>query len=228
MEERISKLFCSCALLLLLAIVSHPLAAQEVTGSISGVVLDPSGAGIPKAEVKAIQVETGLTRTVVSDGRVYEYFLAGFAGAEGKRGGEFYTPGSVVWVLVEMLEPFPEFLAEVREIQRKNLALEALRKLINGEVRAQSKRNITQAAAFSDRLQNAIASYHANAITTVQVLEELIQLAKDVRKARQRGEESGLSDEEIAFYDASLRTAAPAKSWGAQAAGDRPRTGLKC
>jgi type I restriction enzyme R subunit len=95
-----------------------------------------------------------------------------------------------------------EFLAEVREMDRKNLALEALRKLINGEVRSQSKRNVVQARAFSDRLQDAIARYHANAITTVQVLEELIKLAKDIREARQRGEESGLSDEEIAFYDA--------------------------
>ena len=95
-----------------------------------------------------------------------------------------------------------DFLAEVREIKTKNLALEALRKLINGEVRSQSKRNVVQAKAFSERLQEAIARYHANAITTVQVLEELIQLAKDIRAARARGEESGLSDEEIAFYDA--------------------------
>jgi type I restriction enzyme R subunit len=60
-----------------------------------------------------------------------------------------------------------DFLAEVREMERKNLALEALRKLINVEVRSQSKRNVTQARAFSDRLQDAIARYHANAITTV-------------------------------------------------------------
>jgi type I restriction enzyme R subunit len=95
-----------------------------------------------------------------------------------------------------------EFLAEVREMEWKNLAFEGLRKLINGEVRSQSKRNVVQGRAFSDRLQDAIARYHANAITTVQVLEELIQLAKDIRAARERGEESGLSDEEIAFYDA--------------------------
>jgi type I restriction enzyme R subunit len=95
-----------------------------------------------------------------------------------------------------------EFLAEVREMDKKNLALEALRKLINGEVRSQSKRNVVQARAFTERLEAAIARYHANAITTVQVLEELIQLAKDIRAARERGEESGLSDEEIAFYDA--------------------------
>jgi type I restriction enzyme R subunit len=95
-----------------------------------------------------------------------------------------------------------EFLAEVRETKKKNLAIEALKKLINGDVRAQSKRNVTQSKAFSERLQAAIARYHANAITTAQVIEELIQLAKDIRAARARGEELGLSPEEIAFYDA--------------------------
>lgn len=95
-----------------------------------------------------------------------------------------------------------EFLAEVRDMDKKNLALEALRKLINGEVRSQGNRNVVQAKAFSERLEAAILRYHTNAITTVQVLEELIQLAKDIRAARQRGEETGLSDEEIAFYDA--------------------------
>jgi type I restriction enzyme R subunit len=95
-----------------------------------------------------------------------------------------------------------DFLAEVREMDKKNLALEALRKLINGEVRAQSKRNVTQARIFSERLESAIGRYHTNALTTVQVLEELLQLAKDIKEARQRGDETGLSDEEIAFYDA--------------------------
>ncbi len=95
-----------------------------------------------------------------------------------------------------------EFLAEVREMDHKNLALEALRKLINGEIWSQSKRNVVQSKTFSERLEAAVARYHANAITTVQVLEELIQLAKDIRAAHERGEEAGLSDEEIAFYDA--------------------------
>ncbi|MCB9960151.1 MAG: type I restriction endonuclease subunit R [Rhodospirillaceae bacterium] len=95
-----------------------------------------------------------------------------------------------------------EFLAEVRQMERKNLALEALRKLINGEVRSQSRQNVTQAKAFSDRLEAAIGRYHTNALTTVQVLEELLALAKDIQQARRRGAESGLSREEIAFYDA--------------------------
>jgi type I restriction enzyme R subunit len=95
-----------------------------------------------------------------------------------------------------------EFLAEVRDSDKKNLAIEALKKLINGEVRSQAKRNVTQSKAFTERLEAAIFRYHANALTTAQILEELIQLAKDIRAARQRGDESGLSDEEIAFYDA--------------------------
>jgi type I restriction enzyme R subunit len=95
-----------------------------------------------------------------------------------------------------------DFLAEVRDSDKKNLAVEALKKLINGEVRSQAKRNVTQSKAFSERLEAAILRYHNNALTTAQVLEELIQLAKDIRAARARGEESGLSDEEIAFYDA--------------------------
>jgi type I restriction enzyme R subunit len=95
-----------------------------------------------------------------------------------------------------------QFLAEVRQTEKNNLAIEALKKLINGDVRAQSRRNVTQSKAFSERLEAAIARYHANAITTAQVLEELIQLAKDIRAARARGEETGLTAEEIAFYDA--------------------------
>jgi type I restriction enzyme R subunit len=95
-----------------------------------------------------------------------------------------------------------EFLAEVRQMEQRNLAIEALKKLLNGEVRSQSQRNVTQAKAFTERLEAAIARYHANAVTTAQVLEELIQIAKEIRAARARGEETGLTEEEIAFYDA--------------------------
>lgn len=95
-----------------------------------------------------------------------------------------------------------EFLAEVRQMEKRNLAIEALKKLIAGEVRSQAQRNVSQSKAFTERLEAAIARYHANALTTAQVLEELIQIAKDIRAARARGEETGLTDEEIAFYDA--------------------------
>ena len=95
-----------------------------------------------------------------------------------------------------------EFLAEIQGMEKKNLAMEALRKLINGELHSRSRVNVVQTRAFSQRLEEAIARYHGNAITTAEVLQELIGLAKDIRAAHRRGEEEGLSQEEIAFYDA--------------------------
>ena len=95
-----------------------------------------------------------------------------------------------------------EFLVEVQGMEKKNLAMEALRKLINGEIRARSRVNVVETRAFSARLEEAIARYHANAITTAEVIQELIGLAKDIRAAHRRGEEEGLSQEEISFYDA--------------------------
>lgn len=95
-----------------------------------------------------------------------------------------------------------DFLAELKGMERKNLALEALKKLLNDDIRSRSRTNVVQSKAFSARLEEAMARYHTNAITTVQVLQQLIDLAKDIRAARQRGEEQGLSEEEEAFYDA--------------------------
>jgi type I restriction enzyme, R subunit len=95
-----------------------------------------------------------------------------------------------------------EFLAEVQQMERKNLALEALRKLLNDGIRSRSKTNLVQSKAFSERLEDAVARYHANAVTTAEVIQELIDLARDIRAARERGEEAGLTEEEIAFYDA--------------------------
>ena len=95
-----------------------------------------------------------------------------------------------------------DFLAEVQGMEKKNLALEALRRLIDGELRSRSRVNVVETRTFSQRLEEAIARYHASAITTAEVLQELIGLARDIRAAHQRGEEEGLSREEIAFYDA--------------------------
>ncbi len=93
-----------------------------------------------------------------------------------------------------------EFLAEVQQMEKKNLGLEALRKLLNDSIRSRSRTNVVETRAFTERLEDAIARYHANAITTAEVLQELIQIAKDIRAARSRGEEQGLSEEEVAFY----------------------------
>ena len=94
------------------------------------------------------------------------------------------------------------FLAEVQRMEKKNLALEALRKLIADGIRSRSHASVVQTKLFSERLTHTVARYHANALTTAEVLQALIQLARDIRSAHQRGEASGLSDEEIAFYDA--------------------------
>lgn len=95
-----------------------------------------------------------------------------------------------------------EFLAEVHGMPQRNLAVEMLRKLLDGEIRTRSRRNIVQARSFAEMLEAAIRKYQNRAIETAQVIEELIALAKDIRVADQRGEQLGLSEEEVAFYDA--------------------------
>ncbi|MCU0242021.1 MAG: DUF3387 domain-containing protein, partial [Vicinamibacteria bacterium] len=95
-----------------------------------------------------------------------------------------------------------EFLAEIRRLPHRNLAVELLRKLLQGEVTERGGRNRVQARSFAKMLAQAIRGYQNRAVTAAQVIEELIELAKDMRKADQRGEELGLSVEEVAFYDA--------------------------
>jgi type I restriction enzyme, R subunit len=95
-----------------------------------------------------------------------------------------------------------EFLAEIQQMEKKNLALEALKKLLGDEIRSRSRSNVVEIRRFSERLDAAIARYHTNAISTVEMLQELIGLARDISLAHKRGEEEGLSLDEIAFYDA--------------------------
>jgi type I restriction enzyme R subunit len=95
-----------------------------------------------------------------------------------------------------------EFLAEVRGLPQRNLAVELLQKLLKGEIRNRSRRNVVQARSFAELLEQAIRRYQNRAIETAQVIEELIQLAKDMRAANARGEELDLSEDELAFYDA--------------------------
>ena len=95
-----------------------------------------------------------------------------------------------------------EFLAEVRGMPQRNLAVEMLRKLLEGEIKARSRKNVVQARSFAELLENAIKKYQNRAIETAQVIEELIALAKDLREAGRRGAKLGLTDDEVAFYDA--------------------------
>lgn len=107
-----------------------------------------------------------------------------------------------------------EFLAEVQGLDRKNLALEALKKLLNGEIASRAKTNHVEARAFSARLEDAVARYHANAISALEMIQELINLAKDIQASRSRGDALGLSAEEIAFYDALAENSSAVQAMG--------------
>ena len=95
-----------------------------------------------------------------------------------------------------------EFLAEVKGMDRKNLALEMLKKLLKDEIKQRSKKNVVQARNFTEMLESTIHKYQGRLIETAQVIEELIGLAKEMRQAKDKGEELGLNDDESAFYDA--------------------------
>ena len=95
-----------------------------------------------------------------------------------------------------------EFLAEVRGMEHRNLAVELLQKLLKGEVAARRRRNLVQARSFAEMLDIAIRRYQNRSVAAAQVIEELIELAREMREAGARGEQLGLSDDELAFYDA--------------------------
>jgi len=95
-----------------------------------------------------------------------------------------------------------QFLADVRGMQHKNLAVELLRKLLNDEVKTRSRHNLVQARSFAELLEKSVRRYQNRAIEAAQVIEELIELAKEMREAQKRGEKLGLSSDELAFYDA--------------------------
>jgi type I restriction enzyme R subunit len=95
-----------------------------------------------------------------------------------------------------------QFLAEVRGLKHKNVAAELLEKLLKDELKERAKRNLVQSQVFSEKLKKTLNAYHNRAISTMQVIEELIKLAKDLDKATKAGKAMGLSDDEKAFYDA--------------------------
>jgi type I restriction enzyme, R subunit len=95
-----------------------------------------------------------------------------------------------------------EFLSEVREMPQRNLAVDLLQKLLRGELAMRRRKNVVQARSFAEMLEQTIRRYQNRAIEAAQVIEELIGLAKDMREASARGESLGLSDDELAFYDA--------------------------
>jgi type I restriction enzyme R subunit len=95
-----------------------------------------------------------------------------------------------------------QFLGEVHDLPQKNLAVELLKKLLLGEIKTRSRRNVVQARLFSELLEKAIRKYQNRAVETAQVIEELIGLARHIREEEQRGAKLGLNEDEVAFYDA--------------------------
>lgn len=95
-----------------------------------------------------------------------------------------------------------EFLEEVKGMKQKNLAVELLNRLLKGSIKAFSRRNLVQSKKFSELLEAAIRKYQNRAIETTQVIMELIELAKQISEAEKRGESTGLTPDELAFYDA--------------------------
>jgi type I restriction enzyme R subunit len=95
-----------------------------------------------------------------------------------------------------------QFLDEVRELPQKNVAVELLRKLLSDEIKTRRRKNVVEARSFADMLEQAIRRYQNRSIESAAVIEELIDLAREMREADKRGEELGLSEAELAFYDA--------------------------
>jgi len=95
-----------------------------------------------------------------------------------------------------------EFLDEVREMKHKNLAVEMLKKLLEGNIKSMEKRNLVKSERFSEKLKKALNKYRNQAITNAEVIEELIRMAHEMKKAREEEKDLGLNEDEIAFYDA--------------------------
>jgi len=95
-----------------------------------------------------------------------------------------------------------QFLAEVRGLKHKNVAAELLEKLLKDELKTRTRSNLVQSQLFSEKLRQTLNAYHNRAIATHEVIEELIKLAKEMEAATKRGADLGLTDDEIAFYDA--------------------------
>jgi len=95
-----------------------------------------------------------------------------------------------------------EFLADVKDLPQRNLAFEVLKKLLNDEIKVRSKKNLVQSRLFSQMLEESIRKYQNRSIEAAAIIQELIELAKEMREAAKRGDKLGFNDEELAFYDA--------------------------
>ncbi len=107
-----------------------------------------------------------------------------------------------------------QFLAEVRGLKHRHVAAELLEKLLKGEIRTLSRKNVVQAELFSEKLKKALNAYHNRAIATQEIIEELIGLAKQMQAQQERGNDLGLNPDEVAFYDALATNAKALEAMG--------------
>jgi type I restriction enzyme R subunit len=131
------------------------------------------------------------------------------------------TDGQVIDVFTAAGLPKPDisilsdqFLAEVRGLKHKNVAAELLAKLLKDELKVRERHNLVQSQLFSEKLKKTLNAYHNRAIATQEVIEELIKLAKELDAATKRGDAMGLTDDEIAFYDALAANGSARKAMG--------------
>jgi type I restriction enzyme R subunit len=103
-------------------------------------------------------------------------------------------------ILISILSE--HFLKEVEGLEHKNLAVELLNKLLNDQIKSRAKKNLVQSRSFAELLKKAIIKYENRTIEAAEILEELLELAREIQKAQNRGEDLGMNDDEIAFYDA--------------------------
>src|SRR6266496_3342141 len=126
-------------------------------------------------------------------GRVYEYFIGEFANSEGKRGGEYFTPRSIVQTIVAMLEPTEGKVFD---------PCCGAAKILADQIRVREKMNLAKYRSFKEMLEQTLQKYHSRAIQAADVVRVMIEIRKDIDHEAARSQALNLSPEEIAFYDA--------------------------
>ena len=146
------------------------------------VKFEPTGGGKSDAEIETA-IRQIVDKAVVSDGIIDIFDAAGIKKPD-----------------ISILSD--DFLEEIKHMERKNIALELLKKILNDEIRTRIRKNFIQSKKLSEMLENSINKYQNNLLTTAQVIEELIKIAKNIRESNKRGDELKLNEDELAFYDA--------------------------
>ncbi|MHB1317275.1 MAG: type I restriction endonuclease subunit R [Anaerolineae bacterium] len=162
-----------------LALVSDVAFYQQVSSALN----KPLGGGVVTGETREQAIRELLSQAVAGEGVIDILAAAGLKRPD-------------LSVLDEA------FLAQVKSMKHGNLAAELLQRLLRGELRAIGRRNVVEARKFSELLEAAVDAYHKRAITTAKLIEQLIEIAHEMKAAQARGEALGLDQNEVAFYDA--------------------------